>query len=143
MHQALHGQSEDRLLRTDGVAPGNDTTRGGHDFGRGRQDLGHCLDRHGLGEGGNVQRQQHPATHGEDITARVGGGDGAEVARLVDEGWEEVGGRYDGGVVVEPVHGGIVEWRQPHEEPGCGLAGERLHKSVEGRCPPLGRTPTA
>src|SRR5690606_30049508 len=46
--------------------------------------------------------------HGVDVGERVGGGDAAEVARVVDDRGEEVGGGDDGLVLVELVHRGVV-----------------------------------
>ena len=58
------------------------------------EDRGDGLDGHALGEGGDVQREHDPPAHGEHVAARVGGGDGAEVGRVVDERREEVGRRH-------------------------------------------------
>ena len=72
--------------------------------------------RQPLGEGRDVQRHRHPAAHGEHVAAGVGGGDGAEVGRVVDERREEVGGGHDGQVVADPVDGGVVERGQADQQ---------------------------
>ena len=83
-----------------------------HDLGGGREDGADRLHRHALGEGRDVEGQHDPPAHGEHVAAGVGGGDGAEVGRVVDEGREEVGGRDQREVVADAVDGGVVERRQ-------------------------------
>src|SRR5699024_3097412 len=46
--------------------------------------------------------------HGVDVRQCIGGGDAAEIMRLVDDGHEEVGGGDQGLVVVEAVDGSII-----------------------------------
>ena len=116
MHEALHGEAEDRLLAANGVTAGHRTSRFANDVGGCRQDGGDRLDRQALGKGRDVQRHHHPAAHGEHVAAGVGRGDGAEVGGVVDERGEEVGRGHDGEVVADPVHGGVVERRQPDEQ---------------------------
>ena len=54
------------------------------------------------------QRQDRPPAHRVDIADRVGGGDAAEVERVVDDRHEEVGGGDQRLLVVELVHRGVV-----------------------------------
>ena len=114
------------------MAAGHHASRLVHDRGRGGQDRGHDVDRHAIGEGGDVEGEQHPPTHGEHVTARVGGGDGTEVGGIVHERWEEVRGRHHGRLVVEAIHSGVVERGQADEEVGSSAVGQRLHQPVEG-----------
>ena len=62
------------------------------------------VDRH-ADEG---QRQDRLAAHGIDVGQGVGGGDAAEIARIVDHRGEEVGGGDQCLRVVEAVDGGVV-----------------------------------
>ena len=100
------------------MTAGDHTAGFGDDLGRRGEDGADGLDRKPLGECGDVERDLHPATHREDVAAGVGGRDRAEVGRIVDQRREEVGGRDEGEVVSEGEHGGVVERRQPDEEPG-------------------------
>ena len=110
----------------------------GHDGAGGGEDRLDGRDRQPLGEGRDVEREDDPRAHGEHVAAGVGGGDGAEVGRVVDERREEVGRRDHGQVVGQPVHGGVVERRQAHEE--GGVRGRRqVPDQGRQRCrPPLG-----
>ena len=65
---------------------------------------GQHVDRHAH----QRQRQDRPAAHRIDVADRVGGGDAAEVERVVDDRHEEVGGGDQRLLVVELVDGGVV-----------------------------------
>ena len=65
---------------------------------------GQHVDRHA----DERQRQDRPPAHGVDVADRVGGGDAAEVERVVDDGHEEVGGGDQRLLVVELVDRGVV-----------------------------------
>ena len=109
VHEAQRDQAVDGLHGIDGV-PARDRNAGGTaDRCPAFEDAadrlrGQHRDRHGH------QRQRHdrPAAHRVDVADRVGGGDAAEVERVVDDGHEKVGGRDQGLLVVEKVHGGVV-----------------------------------
>ena len=70
------------------------------------------------------------AAHRVDVGERVGRGDAAEVERIVDHRHEEVGGRDDAGLVVEPPHRRVVAGLRADEQIGEGrrrrLLGEQL-----------------
>ena len=68
------------------------------------------------GKAETLSASHHPPAHGEHVAAGVGGGDGPEVGRVVDEGREEVGGRHQRQVVADPVDGGVVERGQAHQQ---------------------------
>ncbi len=75
------------------------------------------------------QRQRHDrsASHGVDVADRVGGGNAAEVVRVVDDGHEEVGRRDQRLLVIELVHRGVVGGLDAHEQfLGHGEAGRTL-----------------
>jgi len=55
-----------------------------------------------------VERGDGPAAHRVDVRERVGGGDAAEVVRVVDDRREEVDRLYQGQLVREPVHACVV-----------------------------------
>ena len=136
--QALHGEAEDRLLAADGVAADDRAARRPDHFGRGAKHGLDRLERQPLGEGRDVQRDRHPAAHGEHVAARVGRGDGAEVGRVVDERREEVGRGHHREVVADPVDGGVVERRQADEERGVGRPA-RSRTRPESGAPPTWR----
>ena len=109
MHESLHGKAEHRLGIPDGVAPCHRAASGGDCRSGSVEDGGDRVVRHVLGKGGDVHCHDHAATHGEHVTARVGGRDGAEVGWIIDERWEEVGGGHHGQVVGESIDRRIVE----------------------------------
>ena len=120
------------------MAPGHHAAGFANDLGRRREDGGDRFDWHALGEGSDVEGEQHTPAHREDVTACVGGGDGAEVGGVVDERREEVGGRHHCCLVVEAVHSGVVERGQAHEQAGRGCPRQRLHQAIERRGTPFG-----
>ena len=76
--------------------------------------LGQLVDRHA----DDGQREDRPAAHGVNVGERVGRGDAAEVARIVDDGHEEIGGGDDGLRVVQAIDGRVVGCLDPHQEIG-------------------------
>ena len=70
------------------------------------------------------------AAHRVDVGERVGRSDAAEVEGVVDHRHEEVGGRDDAGLVVEPPYRGVVAGFRADEQIGEGrrrrLVGEQL-----------------
>ena len=64
------------------------------------------------------QRHQRLRAHGVQVRQRVGRRDAAEVARVVHDGHEEVGGRDDGLAVVDAVDGGVVGRLGAHQQVG-------------------------
>ena len=122
-------QPVDRLRGVDGVAAGDRNAGAGAHRGAAGQDLldrrdADAAERHA--EDG--QRQDRPAAHGVDVRQRVGGGDAAEIVRIVDHGREEVGGGDQGGVRVQPPDGGVIGGiradQQILELPGLWRGGE-------------------
>ena len=61
-------------------------------------------DRHGE----QRQRQDRRTTHRVHIRQCVRGRDAAEVERIIDDRHEKIGGRHQGLVLAELIHGGIV-----------------------------------
>jgi len=65
------------------------------------------------------QRQHRAAAHGVHVADGIGGGDAAEVERVIDDGHEEVGGGKQQGVaIVEQPGGGIVAHLVANEQAG-------------------------
>ncbi len=62
------------------------------------------------------QREERRAAHRVDVGDRVGRRDRAEVARIVDDRHEEVGGRDDRLPLVQPVDGRIVRRLDPDQQ---------------------------
>src|SRR5690606_33023784 len=107
--QADRDQAVDRLHRVDGVAAGDGDAGVAAGAGAAVEDArdrlrGEHVHRHAH----QGQGEQRGAAHGVDVADRVGGGDAAEVVRIVDDGHEEVGGRHDRLALVDAVHGGVV-----------------------------------
>jgi hypothetical protein len=82
----------------------------------GREDLAEHLDRQLLGERRNRECEQRRAAHRKDIVERVGRGDRAVVAGVVDDGREEVEREDERALVVEAIHRGVVRGREPDEQ---------------------------
>ena len=109
MHETNHDQSVDRLDRVDAVAP--------RDW-----DAGRCADRFATVQhaadrlhrqlvdrhADQRQRKQRRAAHRVNIGDRIRCGDAAEVERIVDDRHEEIGGRDDRLLVVQPIHRRVV-----------------------------------
>ena len=78
----------------------------------------------------NCQRHDRRAAHGIDVRERVGGGDAAEVERIVYHRHEEVGGRDHAGAVVELPDAGIVAGFNADQQllvvGGGGMPGQQL-----------------
>jgi hypothetical protein len=117
MHQAQRHQAVDRLHRIDRVAAGDRDARLAAHRGAAFQDLADGLQRQHVDRHAH-QRQRHDgrAAHGVDVADGVGGGDAAEVERVVDDGHEEVGGGDQRLLVVEPVDGGVVGGLDAHQQ---------------------------
>ena len=109
MHQAHHDQAVDRLDRIDRVAARDgDAGRAAHVLAA-AHDLADDFDGQ-LVDGHGDQRERHDgfAAHRVDVADGVGGGDAAELIRVVDDRHEEVGGRDERLFVVQAVDGGVV-----------------------------------
>ena len=109
MDQADHRQPIDRLGRVDRMAARHRYPRLGADRGAAREDGRHGFGRN-LAQRHAEDRQRHdrPPAHGIDIGQCIGGGDAAEIARIVDNRHEEIGGGDHRLIVGNAVHGGIV-----------------------------------
>ena len=128
MHETDHDQSVDRLDRVDAVAAGD-------------RDAGRCADRFAAVQDAadrlhrqlvdrhadQRQREQRRAAHRVDVRDRVRCGDAAEVERIVDDRHEEVGGRDDRLLVVQPIHRRVV---------GRFDADEQLLRQIDARNAP-------
>ena len=110
---------------------------------RGFEDRRDRVAREVLGERGDVHRHGDPPAHREHVAARVGGGDGAEVRRVIDERREEVGRRHQRDVVGEPVDRRVVERSEPDEQRRVGRRGEVGDEILQQRGAPFRRAPSA
>ena len=72
----------------------------------------------GYREADDVQRKQGFPPHGVNIAEGVGGGDGAEVEGIIGNGREEVHGRDESGLGVQPKNGSVVPRLSPHQQVG-------------------------
>ncbi len=108
MDDAEDAQAVFRLFIPDGVAAGDDAASFAHLFGAAAKDLGLHRERQIFREGGDVEREDHFATHGIDIGHGVRGGDSAIGVGVIDDGREEIeGGNHRGGGI-DAVDGRII-----------------------------------
>ena len=117
--QADHHQAVNRLHRIDGVSARNGNADAAADLCAAFQNLaygggGQHIDRH------TDQRQRHdgPPAHGIHIADGVGGGDAAEVGRVIDDGHEKIGGGNQGQVVADLVYRSVVGCAYAHQQFG-------------------------
>jgi hypothetical protein len=75
-----------------------------------------------------VDRHGRASTHGVDVGQRVGRSDPSPVARVVDDGDEEVRGEDECALVVEPVDRGVVAFEGTDEQ----VARRGLQVAAEG-----------
>ncbi|MNM35669.1 hypothetical protein D3C81_463690 [compost metagenome] len=109
LHHAGHGQAEDRLGGIDGVPTGQGNARfGAYRAATTDHFTGHFRGQHVDWPAENGDGHQRVAAHGVDVADGVGGGDAAEVVRVIDDRHEEVGGRDHAALVVQRVHCCIV-----------------------------------
>ena len=118
-NEADDGEAVDRLGRIDGMTTGHGNSglrRHCRAAAQNFADHGgrHAVDRHAE----NGEREDRFAAHRVDVGERVGRSDAAEVERIVDHRHEEVGGRDDAGLVVEPPDCGVVARLRPDEQIG-------------------------
>ncbi len=128
----------------DRVAAANDGTGRGNGLEAAGEDLAEQLGRQLVqGEGDEVDRDERRAAHRVDVGERVGGGDPAEVTRVVDDRGEEVGGVDERLVLVDPEDGRVVGGVGADEQvgmPGQRQIGEHRGEPVAGD---LARAPGA
>ncbi len=116
MHRPDHREPVLRLVVAERVAAGEDRACltnlpvGAGEDGRDR------LVRQALRQRRDREREQRRAAHRVDVVEGVRRGDAAVEAGIVDERREEVEREDERPLVVEPVHGGVVCRREPHEE---------------------------
>ncbi len=83
--------------------------------GRG-EDRAEHLDRQLFGKRRDRERQEGRAAHGEHIVESVRRRNRSVVGRVVHDRREEIEREDQGALVVEPVDGGVVRRREPHEQ---------------------------
>ena len=99
------------------MAAGDGNARLGADFAAAGKDLTDLSGRQLVdGHAQNRQRHDRPPAHGIDVGNGVGGGDAAEIARIVHHRHEEIGGRNDAGIIVHLPDGGIVGGLGPDQK---------------------------
>ena len=124
-----------RLVVADRVPARENRARSAHALVRAGEHVSEHLGRQLFGKRGDREREQRRAPHREDVVQRVGRGDRAEGARIVDERREEVDREDDRALVVQPVHRGVVGGIEPDEQI-LRLGG---HEPGEQRLEPSGR----
>ena len=138
VHHTLYGETEDGFGIADGVSASDAAAGRGHHRRGGVEDGDDRVAREVFGEGRHVDGQHDPTTHGEDVAARVGGGDGAEVGRIVHQGREEVGGAHESQVGAEAIDRGVVERGQAHQEGRVERGREFVDQAGQEVFAPLG-----
>ena len=124
-----------RLGVANRVAAGEDRARRTNALVGAGEHLAEHLDRKLLREGGDREREQRRAAHGEDVVQRVRRGDRAERPRIVDERREEVDREDERALVVEPVDRRVVGGIEPDEQ----VLGVGRHEPGEQRLEARGR----
>ncbi len=103
-----------------------------------RENVPHRLDRQ-LAErhAEDGQGEDRLAAHGIDVRQRIGGGDSAEIAGIVDHRHEEIGGGDDAGLVVHLPDRGVVAGlgadQQGREGRRLRLPGQQLLQNRRGQ----------
>ena len=125
------GEAEDRFRRVDGVTTGQRDTRL---FTGGATAVDH-LARHfrsQLVDGPAEDRDGHHrrTAHGVDIADRIGGGDAAELERVVDDGHEKVGRADHRAAVAQVVGRRVVARLVAHQQARVGAHGEAAVKDL-------------
>ena len=116
MRGADHRQPVLRLGIADRVASGEQRSCRADGLVGSGENVGEHARRQLLRKRGHREREQRRAAHREDVVERVRGGDGAEVAGIVDDGREEVDREDERALVVELVDGRVVRRAEPDEE---------------------------
>ena len=88
----------------------------------------HGLLRHILRHGHDVQTQLRLAAHGIHVAEGVGGGDLAEQVGVVGDGGEEVHRLYQGQLVANLIHGGVVALVEAHQQIGVVVHADALQQ---------------
>ncbi len=144
MDDTLHREPEDDLVAADRVPARGDTTGVDDGLGGGGEDRFDHRRREALGKGGDVHRQADLAAHREDIGARVGGGDGAEVAGIVDERRKEVSRAHECDVGRQAQDRGVIERGEADQQRLLRTVGREVGDEIaEEARSPLRRTPAA
>src|ERR1039458_9314943 len=117
------GVAEFNFVVGDAVAAEDGAFGLAHFFGAALEDL---LERgqiafSGIGQDG--ERRDGAAAHGVDIAQGVGGGDGAEGIRVIDDGSEEVDGLHQGQVRRDLIDAGVIGGIEADQHVGVGPAG--------------------
>ena len=106
----------------------------GGDLGAAGEDLGeHVGTELAERERDEVQRQDRRRPHRVDVGERVGGGDPAEVARVVDDRGEEVDGLDQRQVVAEPIDGRVVGGVEADQQVRVARRRQRLRAARAAR----------
>ena len=117
--------------------PAHDRDAGLGGFGRGAlEDLNQHFDREQLiRKADDAERRDRFPAHGIDVAERVRRGNRAELARIVDDRREEIGGEDDRQVVVDFVNGGVIGRRGTDQHIGIGDRRERAQQrqQIPGR----------
>jgi len=125
MHAARDGQPVFDLRVAHAVSAGNHRAGLVHDVGAPAQDVRKpVVVDIAVGVAHQVEGRQRLAAHRVHVAERVGGGDAAEVVRVVHQRREEIGRQDEGRVLVETIHARVVERLRPDEQVGMPLRAE-------------------
>ncbi len=109
VHQTGDGKAEDRFGRIDRMATSQrDACCVAHRATTGDDFAGDFRRQHVNRPTKDGDGHERVATHGIDVADGIGGGNATEIVGIVDDGHEEVGGRYHPAFLVDTVHRRIV-----------------------------------
>ena len=133
MHQTHHRQAVNGFDRVDGMPASDWDACACAGILAAAQDGADGGQRQGV-DGHAHQSQCHDGSppHGVDVGDGVGGGDVAEVMRVVDDGHEKIGRGNQGLLVIQPIHRGVVRGFNAHQQLlGCGEQRALLQDGTE------------
>ncbi|MNE31530.1 hypothetical protein D3C80_1251020 [compost metagenome] len=108
-HQACDSQAENRLRRIDRMPTGQRNTRRiAHRAAATNHFTGHFRRQHVDRPTQDRDRHQWVAAHGVDVADGVGGGNTAEIERIVDDRHEKVSGGNHAAFFINRIHGCII-----------------------------------
>ncbi len=116
MRRSDHGEPVLRLVVANRVPSREQRTRGADRLVSSLEDRAQHARGQLFGKGGHREREERRAPHGEDVVECIRRRDGAEVARVVHHGREEVDGEDERALVVELVDRGVVGRAEPDEQ---------------------------
>ncbi len=128
MNRADNREAEDRFFAFDRV-PADDGDAGLRRFVRGAlENLGQHRRRQIVRKPHDAQGRERLASHRIDIGQGVRGGDLAEIARIIDDRREEIGGQHQRHFIRNPIDRGVVGRGAADQHIGIGDVGQQAEQ---------------